>query len=83
MQPDLHRWTRRLEVRKTYSKIAVCGFFNWSILKEFADDNLKMDENSRKFIRQVEKTVGKGETACYKQLLLLPQCFKKTCTIDM
>ena len=53
-----------------------------SKLKEFADDNFKVDENSRKFSKRVENTVGKGEIACYEQFLLFPQCFQKTCTAD-
>ena len=28
----------------------------------------------------VENTGGKGEIARYKQFLLFPQCFQKTCT---
>ena len=32
-------------------------------MKEFAEDNSKLDENSRKFSKQVENTVGKGEIA--------------------
>ena len=32
-----------------------------SKLKEFADDNLRRDENERKFSRMVKNTVGKGE----------------------
>ena len=32
-----------------------------SKLKEFAYDNLKFDENGRKFSKRVENTVGKGE----------------------
>ena len=51
-------------------------------LKEVADDNFKFDENARKFSRQVEKTVGKGEIARYEQFLLFPQCFQKACTAD-
>ena len=35
-----------------------------SKLKEFADDNLKCDENCGKFSKRVENTVGKGEIAC-------------------
>ena len=52
---------------------------DWSKLKQFADDNYKFDENSRKFSKQVENTVGKGEIACYEQFLLFPQCFQKAC----
>ena len=50
-----------------------------SKLKAFADDNLKFDENDRKLFEPVEKTVGKGEIAHYKQFLLFPQCFQKAC----
>ena len=50
-----------------------------SKLKQFADDNFIFDENSRKFSKRVENTVGKGEIACYEQFLLFPQCFQKAC----
>ena len=53
-----------------------------SKLKEFADDNFKVDENGRMFYKRVEDTVGKGEIARYEQFLLFPQCFQKTCTAD-
>ena len=53
-----------------------------SKLIEFADGNFKFDDNGRKFSRWVENTLGKGEIACYKQFLLFPQCFQKTCTAD-
>ena len=48
------------------------------ILKEFADDNFKFDENGRKFTpMRIENTVGKGEIPRYEHLLL-SQCFQKT-----
>ena len=50
-----------------------------SKLKDFADDNLKFEENGRKLFKPVENTVGKGDIACYEQFLLLPQCFQKAC----
>ena len=34
-----------------------------SKLKQFADDNFKFHENSRKFSKRVENIVGKGEIA--------------------
>ena len=34
------------------------NILDWSKLKQFADDNFKFDENSRKFSKQVENTVG-------------------------
>ena len=43
-----------------------------SKLKEYAEDNLKYNENGRKFSKWVENTVGKVEIACYKQFLLFP-----------
>ena len=46
-------------------------------LKEFADNNFKLDDSGRKFYKQVENTVGKGEIAHYEQFLLFPQCFSK------
>ena len=52
---------------------------DWSKLKQSADDNFKSDENSRKFSKRVENTVGKGETASYEQFLLFPQCFQNAC----
>ena len=50
-----------------------------SKLKEFADDNFKLDANSRKLSKRVENTVGKGEIARYEQFLLFPQGFQKAC----
>ena len=50
-----------------------------SKLKRSADDNFTFDENSRKFSKRVENTVGKGEIARYEQFLLFPQCFQKAC----
>ena len=48
---------------------------DWSKLKQIEDDIFKFDENSRKFSKRVENTVGKGEIARYEQFLLFPQCF--------
>ena len=45
-------------------------------LKEFADDNFKFDENGRKFSKQVENTVGKGEIR-HEQFLLSHSVFKR------
>ena len=54
-----------------------------SKLKDFAQDNFKFDEHGRKFSKQVENTVGKGEIARYEQFWIFPQCFQKTCRADM
>ena len=37
-----------------------------SKVKEFANENFKFDENGRKFSKRVDKTVVKGEIACYE-----------------
>ena len=50
---------------------------DWSKLKQFANDNFKFDENSRKFSLRVENTMGKGEIATYEKFLLFPQYFQK------
>ena len=36
---------------------------DWSKLKQIEDDIFKFDENSWKFSKRVENTVGKGEIA--------------------
>ena len=41
-------------------------------LKEFADDNFRVDENGGMLSKMVENTVGKGETARYEQFRLFP-----------
>ena len=67
--------------------MAAIGNLTLSQMKNFrlfhtADDYFKFDVNVRKFFRQVENTVVKGEIARYEQFLLFPQCFQKTCTAD-
>ena len=51
--------------------------FNYSKLKEFADDNFKFDENGRWFSIRIENTMGKGEIARYEQFLLSRTVFSK------
>ena len=53
-----------------------------SKLKEFADDNFKLDENGRKFSKRVENTQEKGEIARHEQFLLLSDCFQNACIVD-
>ena len=48
-------------------------------MKEFADDNLKFDENGRNLSKHIENTVVKEEIARYEQFLFFRQCFQKTC----
>ena len=51
-----------------------------SKMKVFADDNSEFDKNGRRFSKQLENTVGKGEVAHYEQFLLFPRCFPKACS---
>ena len=46
-------------------------------LKDFANNNLKLEENGRKLFKPVENTVGKGEIARYEYFLLFPECFQR------
>ena len=48
-------------------------------MKDFADDNVKFEENDGKLFKPIENTVGKGEIARYEQFLLFPQYFQKAC----
>ena len=54
----------------------------FSELKEFADTNIKFDENGCKLSKRMENTARKGEIARYEQFLLFPHCFQKTCAAD-
>ena len=54
-----------------------------SKLEKSTDDNFKFEENSRKFSKLLENTVGKGEIARNEQFLLVPQCFQKACFPDV
>ena len=51
-------------------------------MKEFANNNYKFDISGRKFSKQVENNVGKGEIALTSNFFLF-QCFQSTCTTDM
>ena len=57
--------------------------FRFFQTEEFADDNFEFDENGRKFSKQKENAVGKGEIAHYEQFLLFPQFFQKSLSADM
>ena len=68
-----------LESKLSLNPLPDNKMLDWSKLKQFADNNFKFDENSRKFSKRVENTVGKGEIARYEQFLLFPWCFQKAC----
>ena len=51
-------------------------------LKEFADDNLKFNGNSRQFSKRVQNAVEKGEIARHEQFLLFLQRFQKLSIAD-
>ena len=49
-----------------------------SKLREFADDNFKLDENGGKFSKRVENTVGKGKIARDSNFSFSHTVFKRT-----
>ena len=61
----------------TFNPLPDDKIWDWSKLKQSADDNFEFDVNSRKFSKRVENTVGKGEIARYEQFLLFPSVFKR------
>ena len=50
---------------------------DWSKLKAFADDLIRVMENLKFVLGRAESIVGKGENAGYQHFLLFPQCFQK------
>ena len=59
---------------KAFSKQQSLGAYK---LKKLADNNFKLNENARKFSKQAENTVGKGEIAHYEQISPFPTVFSK------
>ena len=57
--------------------MTILSHLDSSKFRRFANDNIKFDENGRKFSKRVENTVGKGEIARYMQFLLLSKVFSK------
>ena len=51
----------------TLSRKTNVNFFQ---MREFADDNFKFDDNSRKFSKLIENTVEKGENAHHENIKL-------------
>ena len=49
---------------------------DWSKLKAFADNNLKVAAMMIYLFDTVENIMGKGENAGYQHFLLFPQCFQ-------
>ena len=52
---------------------------DWSKLKAYADDKIKVLKMIIFVFDRVENIVGKGENAGYQHFLLFAQCFQKTC----
>ena len=48
---------------------------DWSSLKAFADDKIKVTENLKFVYGRVENIVGIGGNSGYQHFLLFPQCF--------
>ena len=50
---------------------------DWSKLKAFAADKIKLAKMMIFVLDRVENNVRKGENAGYQHFLLFPQCFQK------
>ena len=50
---------------------------DWSKLKAFADEKLRVAKMIISVYDRVENIVGKGENAGYQHFLLFPRCFQK------
>ena len=50
---------------------------DWSRLKQSADDNFKFDENSSKFFKWVENTVGKEKLLVTSNFSFFHSVFKR------
>ena len=62
--PMLLNWTSvKFGLVERFNPLPDDKILDRSKLKQSADDNFRFDENSRKFSKRVEKTVGKGEIA--------------------
>ena len=48
-----------------------------SKLKEFADNNLKLDENGRKLSKQIENTAGERRNCSLRAISPIPTVFSK------
>ena len=51
--------------------------FDWSRLKELADDKINVTEKLKLVLGRAENNVGKGENAGYQHFLFFPHCFQK------
>ena len=69
-----------LEIHLTLSQMTNFRLFRTG---RICRQKLQFDEHGRNVFKHVENTVRKGETACYKQFFLFPQCFQKTCMANM
>ena len=50
---------------------------NWSKLKAFVDDKIRVNEKLKFGLGRVENIVGIGDSAGYQHFLLFPQWFRK------
>ena len=66
-----HNVFYEIYILKSFNPSSDDKILDRSKLKQSTEDNFKFDEN-RKFSKQVENTVGKGEMTRYEQFLLFP-----------
>ena len=61
---------------KAFNSLPNDIILDWSKLKAFANDKIKIAEMMISLSDRVENIVGKGENAGYQHFLLFPQCFQ-------
>ena len=68
----------KIIIKQRYYALPNNKFLDWSQLKAFADDKIKVTEKMKFVWEMVETIVGRGENAGYQHFLLFPQYFQKT-----
>ena len=61
----------------TFNSLPVDKILNWSKLKAFTDDKMKLVKMMIFVFDWIENNVGKGEYASFQHFLHFPQCFQK------
>ena len=71
-----------LALKVVLTRYLICQSWVLPIQWQILDVMAKLWTNGIQLSDLVENIVGKGEIACYEQILLFPQCFQKLSVID-
>ena len=64
--------------KKLFNSLPNDKFLDWSKLKAFADNKIKVSEKTKLDLEMVENVVGKKGNAGSQHFLFFPQYFRKT-----